>query len=121
MSDDKFVKSYVVDDDVLVIQLKGNFDAETAPEFQEAVKKHFDEGQRKIIIDCGHLGYINSLGIGALVALQTRLRRKGGQVKLAALQGLAAEVIRMVKIDKLLDIYGDTHFAREAFAKEKAK
>lgn len=117
MSDVPFIKSYVVDDDILVIQLHGNFDGDAIPEFKEVVQKHFDEGKRKVIIDCAHLGYITSLGIGSLVALQTRLRRKGGEVKLAALQGLAAEVIRMVKIDKLLDIYGDTAFAQEAFAK----
>ncbi len=118
MSEDAFIKSYLLDDEILVIQLHGNFDAENVPEFNQAVQKHFEAGHRKFIIDCAHLGYISSMGIGSLVTLQTRLRRKGGEAKLAALQGLAAEVIRLVKIDKLLNIYGDTEFAREAFAQE---
>ena len=36
------------------------------------------------------------------MALQARLRKKGGEVKLAALHGLAADTIRLVGLDKLL-------------------
>lgn len=115
MSEEAFVTSSV-DQDILVIKLHGRFDGETVPEFDQLVDRHFAEGHEKIIIDCAHLGFINSLAIGSLVRLQTRLKRKGGEVKLAALQGMAADVIRLVKLDRLLDIYGDTAFAKEAFA-----
>jgi anti-anti-sigma factor len=59
--------------------------------------------------------YISSLGLGSLVALQARLRKKGGEVKLAGLFGLAADAIRLVHLDKLLNIYDDMEFARESF------
>ncbi|MDF1842534.1 MAG: STAS domain-containing protein [Rubripirellula sp.] len=113
------LKTDVVDDNVLVMKLYGNLDVKSLPKFEEAVQKHYEAGTRKFILDCGHLGYINSMGIGSLVTLQTRLRKKEGEVKLAALQGLVADVIKVVKIDKLLNIYGDTAFAREAFAASK--
>jgi anti-anti-sigma regulatory factor len=61
------------------------------------------------------MDYLSSLGIGSLVALQARLRKKGGEVKLAALFGVAAEAIRLVGLDKLLNIYGDLEFAPESF------
>ena len=117
MSDEPFIKT-VTHGDILVIQLHGRFDGETVPEFDRVVNEHFADGHHKIIIDCAHLGFINSMAIASLVMLQTRLRRKGGEVKLAALQGMAAEVIKLVRLDRLLDIYGDTAFAREAFATE---
>ena len=119
MSDEPFIKAST-DGDILVVQLHGSFDGETVPEFDEVVNHHFAEGRHKIIIDCAHLGYINSMAIGSLVMLQTRLKRKGGEVKLAALQGMAADVIKLVKLDRLLDIYGDTAFARDAFAAESS-
>jgi anti-anti-sigma regulatory factor len=50
-----------------------------------------------------------------LVALQKRLGKQGGIVKLAAIQGIAAEVIRLVGLDKMMDIYGDLEFARKSF------
>ena len=94
-------------------------DGKSLPRFEEAIQKLDDAGTRKCIPDCGHLGFINSIGIGALVALRTRLRKKGREVKLAALQVLIADVTKVVKIDKLLNIDGDTAVALEAFDASK--
>ncbi len=118
LSDESFITSYVLDDDVLVIKLHGRLDVASTPEFNAEVQKHFDEGRRKIIIDCAHLGHISSVGVGALVTLQAKLRKQGGEVKLAAIQAAVADVLRVVKLDKLLDMYGDIEFARESFAKK---
>ena len=110
----------VIEGDILTIVLKGDLDSISTPEFDRIVKEHLDAGQSRIIIDCRWLGYLSSLAIGSLVALQTRLRRKGGAVKLAAIQGPVMKIIRTVRLDKLLDIYGDQEFARKSFAEEAA-
>jgi anti-sigma B factor antagonist len=115
VSTEGFISTTIVDEDILVVYLHGKLDSATTKEFEEVVQKHFDEGRSKIIIDCAGLGYISSLGIGSVVALQSRLRKRGGAVKLAALFGMAAEILRAVRIDKMLDIYGDTEFARQSF------
>ena len=117
MSEQALIETNIVDDDILVIILHGSLDASTTDEFERATKKHLDEGRSKMIVDCRHMGFISSLGIGSLIALQTRLRRQGGEVKLAAIQGMANQVIRMVKLDKVLSIYGDLEYARESFSK----
>jgi len=111
----------VIEGDILTIVLKGDLDSISTPEFDRIVKEHLDAGQSRIIIDCRWLGYLSSLAIGSLVALQTRLRRKGGAVKLAAIQGPVMKIIRTVRLDKLLDIYGDQEFARQSFAEEAAR
>lgn len=115
MSTHEPFKSEIVDGDILVIILGGSLDSVTAPEFDRQIQSHLDAGHNKIIIDCRHLGYISSIGIGSLVALQTKLRRRGGEVKLAALFGPVMEVIKLVRLDKMLDIYGDLEFARKSF------
>ena len=73
----------MIDDDILVINLRGKLDSATTKEFEDVVQKHFDDGKSKIIIDCAHLGFISSLGIGSLVRMQARLNKRGGAVKLA--------------------------------------
>lgn len=105
----------MIDGDILAIVLRGDLDSTSTPEFERQVQEHLDRGLTKMIIDCRYMGYVSSIGIGALVALQTRLRRKGGEVKLAAIQGNVIQVIRAVRLDKVLDIYGDLEFARESF------
>lgn len=116
MSSSDFFDSTVIEGDILTIRLKGDLDSTSTPEFDRAIREHLDAGHSKIIIDCQRMGYVSSLGIGSLVALQTRLRRKGGIVKLAAIQGPVMEVMKAVRLDKILDMYGDLEFARESFA-----
>jgi anti-anti-sigma factor len=107
----------IVEEDIVAVILRGKLDAITTPEFDREIRKHLDQGRSKIIIDCRHLESISSQGIGSLVALQTRIRRKGGIVKLAALSGMVYEVIRVVGLNRVLGIYGDLELARESFFK----
>jgi len=109
------IKTQLLDDEILGIVLDGSLNSITTEQFTQAVQDHLDQGRTKIIIDCRHVEYISSLGLGSLVALQARLRKKGGEVKLAGLYGLAADTIRLVGLDKLLNMYGDMEFARQSF------
>lgn len=118
MTDPISIETDVVDGDVLVIRVRGDLDSFTTKEFEKQIAAHLDAGRTKVIIDCTFLGFISSVGIGALVALQTRLRRRGGTVKLAAVQGPTAEVLRLVRLDKVLDMHGDLEFARKSFREE---
>ena len=108
-------ESEVIDGDILAIVLRGDLDSVTTPEFDQEIQRHLEAGHKKIIIDCRYMGYISSIGIGSLVALKTRLAKKGGTVKLAAIQGPVMQVLRLVRLDKVLDMYGDLEFARQSF------
>lgn len=115
MSSGSMFDAMIVDGDILSIVLRGNLDSASTPEFDRQVNEHLEKGFSKIIIDCRFMGYVSSLGLGSLVALQTRLRRKGGEVKLAAIQGPVNQILRAVHLDKVLNIYGDLEFARKSF------
>ncbi len=115
MTNEPFFDARIIDDDILAVLVRGSLDTTTTEEFDREIQKHLDEGRSKIIIDCRYLDNITSMGIGRLVMLQTRMRRKGGAVKLSTIQGPVAEVIKLVGLDKILDIYGDLEFARQSF------
>ncbi|HEY0984465.1 STAS domain-containing protein [Schlesneria sp. T3-172] len=115
MGSDVSFQSEIIDGDILAIVLRGDLDSISTPEFERQLQTHLDAGFTKFIIDCRYMGFISSVGIGALVALKARLARKGGTVKLAAIQGTVMQILRLVRIDKLLDIYGDLEFARQSF------
>jgi anti-anti-sigma factor len=115
MKTDLSIETVLVKPDILLILPEGSLNTATTDQFNQAIQEHLDQGKRKIIIDCHRVDYISSIGLGSLVALQARLRKLGGEVKLAALYGVAADAIRLVGLDKLLNIYGDAEFAREAF------
>jgi len=118
MNGNLYFESQIIDGDILALILKGDLDSTTTEEFNREVARHLDAGYSKIIIDCRKLGYMSSLGIGSLIALKTRLNRKGGTVKLAAVQGPVVEVLTAVRIDRVLDMYADLEFARKSFEEE---
>jgi anti-sigma B factor antagonist len=121
MSDSSFrIESNVLEGDILLIRPWGNLDSVSTPEFDRVVREHLESGHTRIIVDCQRLGYVSSIGIGSLVALQSRLRRSGGEVKLVAIQGPVMEVLRIVRLDKILGIYGDAEFARHSFQEQDA-
>ena len=115
MSNIKPFESEMIDGDILAIILNGPLDAASTPEFDKAIQAHLDAGCSKIIIDCRNMPYLSSLGMGSLIVLQTKLKRRGGEVKLSAVFGTAMEIMRMVGVDKVLGIYGDLEFARQSF------
>jgi anti-sigma B factor antagonist len=115
MSQAEEFESQLVDGDILVIIPRGDLDSISSLAFESEVLTHLDAGHTKIIVDCRHLGHLSSLGIGTLVRFKTRLSRKGGDVKLAAVQGPVMNLLRLVRLDKLFDIHGDLEFARRAF------
>ena len=115
MSGNAKFEASIIDGDILAVILHGDLDSVTTEGFDRLIKQHLEAGMTRIIIDCRWLGYISSTGIGYLIVLQTRLRRKGGAVKLCAIQGPVMSIMRTVRLDKVLDIYGDMEFARQSF------
>ena len=118
MQSEPAFETRVLDGDILAILPRGEIDAIRAEAFNEQIQHQLDEGHSKIIIDCRHVANLSSVAVGSLIALQTRLRKRGGVVKLASLHGAAAAVIRLTHLDRVLDIYGDLEFARASFYAE---
>lgn len=115
------IETLLLEGEILGIVLDGSLNATTTEQFNQAIQNHLDQGRTKIILDCHRVEYISSLGLGSLVALQARLRRKGGELKLVGLYGLASDAIRLVHLDKLLNIYGDMEVARASFNPEQER
>src|SRR5262245_12661361 len=112
MNNELSIETVLLDGNILGIVLNGSLNTTTTEQFNKAIQNHLDQGQTKIIIDCRRVEYITSVGLGSLVALQPRLRKKGGEVKLAGLYGRAADSIRLVGLDKLFNIYLGMEYAR---------
>ena len=76
-----------VDDDVHVLRAEGGIDARTADGLLEQVGRMIDEGATRIVLDCQDLEIVSSAGLAALLRIHTRLRTRGGDVRLAGVRG----------------------------------
>jgi anti-sigma B factor antagonist len=99
------LSSYRKGDDVLVIMLTGKLDAASAEDFGKAYEAEVPSDIHKVIIDCGKLQSISSVGLGMLMRSQQRLKSKGGQIKLANVPSVIAGVLRVVHLDKVFGLY----------------
>ena len=73
-----------IDSDVAILTISGKMmgGAETQ-ELQDKVKGLLTDGIKKVIIDLGRVGFMNSSGLGSLMACYTTLKSGEGQLKLA--------------------------------------
>ncbi len=70
--------SRVHDDGVSVsVLVRGEVDMATAPQLRETLLGLVDDGARRIALDCRGLEFLDSSGIGVLIAVRNRLGDQG--------------------------------------------
>lgn len=104
--------------EILVIALSGLLDNDGSEFFLDCLKGQIEEGHKQIVIDCRDVSYISSLGLGTLVRAHSRVKKVGGNVKLARVEGLVAEVLIRVGLQKLFHLYPTVRDACNSFASD---
>lgn len=92
--------------------LKGG---EEIPALKMEVDRLVESGSPHILLDMRAVSLINSLGIGALISCLTRVRKRGGEMKLL---GASQRVLRALETCRFLDVcehYDDQEQALRSF------
>lgn len=74
-----------------------------------------DGGVNWLVMDLSEVNFIDSAGLGALVAIQKRARQAGGDVALAGPSKDIQTSIRLVRLDRVFPIHDHTEAAVAAF------
>lgn len=104
-----------IEKDVLILSADGGLNSANAADFLDQIEQVIHGGIHRIIVDCSNLQYISSYGLTVLVRLHSRMCRRGGDVRLAAVQGAMAQVLQITRLNTLLAIYPDVNQARLSF------
>lgn len=75
-------------------------------------------GQRdhpKVLIDFNQVEYLPTAGLGTLVAIHKWVCDRGGQLRLASLEGMILHSLRITRLDQILNIHDDVESARASF------
>lgn len=99
-----------------VLTLDGDLDAVTAPRLSEALDEQVEADQIQLILDLGDVAYISSAGLRALLATVKRVRQRGGDLRLARVNGEVLKVFDMSGFTSILQIFTDTPQALESFS-----
>ena len=104
-------------DGIPVLDVTGEIDIYTTPQFKEAVSAAIDENKPAIIINMTQVTYMDSSGFGTLLSATKRLRPLDGALYLT---GCNESIQRMLQITRLNTIFGVYGTEDEALAAAKA-
>lgn len=99
--------------DVPVLDVTGEIDIYTTPQFKDAVSAAIDEGKPSIVINMTQVSYMDSSGFGTLLSATKRLRPVEGGLYLS---GCNEAISRMLQITRLNTIFGIYATEEEAVA-----
>ena len=98
-------------DGVSVVTLDGRIVlGEESTSFREKLKSLIAEGKKKIVLNMADIKYIDSAGLGTLVAAHLSAKNQGASVRLSNLGNKFHEVLQITKLLTVFDVY-DTEAA----------
>jgi anti-sigma B factor antagonist len=102
--------------DVTILDMEGKITiGEGSISVRGAIRRLLEEGKKKILLNLGGVGYVDSSGIGELVSSYTTIKREGGQLKLLNLTQKIEDLLGITKLLTVFDVYEDEATALNSF------
>ena len=103
-----------IDTDTHVIELGGEVDLYTAPEFKERLVQVIEDGKKQLVVDLSKATFIDSTTLGVLVGGVKRLRPAGGSLTLVCTDDNITKIFEITGLDRVFPIHGSRDEALEA-------
>ncbi len=105
-------------DGVAVVALDGRIVlGEESNALREKVKSLIAEGKKKVVLNMANITFIDSAGLGTLVAAHHSAKSQGAALKLAHLGAKFQEVLQITKLLTVFDVYNTEAEAVSSFTK----
>jgi anti-sigma B factor antagonist len=82
---------------------------------RDEVKQAIADGAKRIVLNLGDVNYIDSGGLGTLVALHTTAHNAGAIIKLASLTKRVGDLLQVTKLLTVFEVHPSEYEALEAF------
>ena len=99
------IEDEAVDDTTHVIELGGEVDLYTAPEFKERMVQVIEDGKKQVIVDLSKATFIDSTTLGVLVGGVKRLRPAGGTLALVCSDQNIVKIFEITGLDRVFPIH----------------
>ncbi len=82
---------------------------------RDAIQEALKTGTKKLIVDMGGVGYIDSSGLGELTGAYVSAKNKGCELKLLHLTKKIDGLMQLTKLSTIFDVYSDEKEALASF------
>ena len=102
--------------DVTILDMSGDVRiGEGAVSLRDSIRNLADQGKKKVLLNLAGVKYMDSTGVGELIANYTTITRQGGQLKLLNLTDRIQNLLVITKLLTVFDSYDNEAEALKSF------
>jgi anti-sigma B factor antagonist len=90
---------------VQLFEVMGRVDSTNAAELGSAMDRSVDDGKTNLVLDLGGVEYMSSAGLREMVRVLKRVKRSGGDLRIANPSERVREVLELAGLDSIFEIY----------------
>jgi anti-sigma B factor antagonist len=94
-----------LDNGTPVVSVMGEVDLATAPALEQTLRGVADDRTGAVIVDLTSCSFLDSRGLGALVATKARLERSNGRLALVLSNRSELRIFQITPFDELFEFY----------------
>ncbi len=98
-----------------VVHCDGRLNMVAAPRLKGSLDELVAEGRTRLVVDLSRTAFIDSSGLGALIAGLKRARQVGGDLRIAAANDQVRTVLGLTNLDRVLKPYDDVSAAADGW------
>jgi len=104
---------------IVVLEIKGAIHMGAASQkIEQHVEQSLGRSENRMIFDLSKVTFVDSGGLGAIVRCFSKLKKAGGSLRLTGVQGMIATVMKITKVDKVIEVFPTPVEAAENFLPE---
>jgi len=107
--------------DVTVLDLDGRLVLGADRQFGHFVDAHIAAGGRKLIVNLAKVGYVDSSGLGELIAGYMAMQKVDGQIKLLHLKDRLSNLLITTKLITVFETFDSESAAVSSFTPDQKK
>jgi anti-sigma B factor antagonist len=100
---------------VTVVVPSGRLDVAGAPALKDAITGLNENGSAKVVIDMEAVSFVDSTGLGSVIAALKQLRSRQGELRLAAPNQQVRVVLELTTLDRVFPYYATLEDALAGF------
>jgi anti-sigma B factor antagonist len=109
------VETRQADNGVTVVAPTGRLDVAGAPTLKDAISETVKNGHPKVVIDLGGVSFVDSTGLGSVIAALKQIRSSAGDLRLAAPNQQVRVVLELTTLDRVFPYFATVEEALTGF------
>ncbi|HEY8862940.1 MAG TPA: STAS domain-containing protein [Candidatus Dormibacteraeota bacterium] len=109
------IQSRQADNGVTVVAPTGRLDVAGAPTLKDAISEALKNGEPRVVLDMEGISFVDSTGLGSVIAALKQIRSSKGDLRLAAPNQQVRVVLELTTLDRVFPYYSSVEEALTGF------